>query len=93
METQSLINLVFTGFGALSGFILKAIWDGVKELQVADKQIVKDVSALQVLVAGKYVTWEGLKDVVAPIGAQLTRIEGKLDAKADKASCPSVVHQ
>ena len=84
METQSLINLVFTGFGALSGFLLKAIWDGLKDLQAADKAIVKDVSELQILVAGQYVTWAGLKDALAPMLLQLTRIENKLDGKADK---------
>ena len=93
METQSVINAAFTVLGLLLGAILKAVWDAVKDLQAADKALTSEVGELQVLVAGKYVTWDGLKDVMEPIKGQLNRIESKLDLKADKASCPAVVHQ
>lgn len=89
-QFQLLFNIVVGVAGAMGGFILKAVWDGLKELQGADKKIIEDVSKLQVLVAGNYVTWDGLKDALKPVTEQLNRIETKLDKKADKENCPHI---
>jgi len=85
MEAQSLINLTFSALGALGGFVLKAVWDGLKELRNADTALVEKVQKIEVLVAGEYVKWDGLKDLIKPLSDQLARIELKLDGKADKA--------
>ena len=92
MEWQSWINAGIGLVAFMGGYILKSITDSVKELQVADKVLSKDVSSLQVLVAGEYVKWDGLEKVMRPVSEQLTRIEGKLDNKQDKIDC-KVNHQ
>lgn len=84
MESQTLINIAFTAVGGLMGLILKAVWDGLKELRAADASLVDKVQKIEVLVAGSYVTWEGFNLTLRPITETLQRIEDKLDKKADK---------
>lgn len=84
METQSLINVAIAICGGLGGFVLKAVWDGLNELRAADQVLADKVQRIEVLVAGNYVTWDGMKDVIRPINDALNRIEQKLDHKADK---------
>ena len=93
METQTVINLSIGAVGALLGVIMKAIWDAVKDLQNSDKAIVKDVAELQVLVAGNYITRGEFSKVQTALFEKLDRIDAKLDLKADKANCPTPVHQ
>lgn len=90
MEPQSVINIAFALAGALMGSIMKAIWDGLKDLQVADKGLVKDVAALQILVAGNYVKRADFDNVVSALFAKLDKIEAKLDSKMDKMDCNRV---
>lgn len=81
---QTLINWAIAGFGALIGFVLKAVWDSVKDLQSADKQLVDKVSSIEILVAGNYVRKDEFTSVANAIFAKLDRIEDKLDKKVDK---------
>lgn len=81
---QTIINWLLSGFGALIGFLLKAVWQAVKDLQNADKELTKKVSEIEVLVAGAYVKKDEFGASVAALFAKLDRIEDKLDGKADK---------
>lgn len=91
MDVQEVINWLFAAVGAMLGAILKTLWQAVKDLQSADKQIVKDVSELQVVVAGSYVRKDEFSQGLAAVFAKLDkmadkidRIDDKLDTKADK---------
>lgn len=81
---QTIINWLVAGFGGLLGFLLKAVWDAVKDLQTADKDLAEKVKAIEVLVAGKYVSREELSSTIDRIMAQLDRIEQRLSSKVDK---------
>lgn len=81
---QTLINWLLGGFGALSGFLLNAVWQAVKDLQKADQTLVQKVGELEVLVAGDYVRKEELQDTIKALFAKLDKIEDKIDRKADK---------
>lgn len=52
---QTLFNVAIAGFGALAGFLLKNIWDAVKDLQTSDKELATKVAEIELLVAGDYV--------------------------------------
>lgn len=93
MEPQSLINTAFAVVGALGGFILKAVWDGIKELREADSALTDKVQRIEVLVAGAYVTREDFGRMTATLFAKLDKIDAKLDLKANVADCPVKVHQ
>lgn len=84
MDSQSIINWAFAAVGALLSFILKVIWDAVKDLQSSDKELVDKVQHMEVLVAGQYVKRDDMDKLGDAIFAKLDRIESKLDGKVDK---------
>jgi hypothetical protein len=81
---QSIVNTLIALFGGLIGWLLKVIWGAVRDLQDADDQIINKVNGLEVLVAGDYVKREELRAEFAGLKQTLSRIENKLDQKADK---------
>jgi len=40
---QTIVNWLFSGFGAAVGWVLKVVWDAVKELKADMKQIERDL--------------------------------------------------
>lgn len=84
MDLQIAFNIAVGIAGFLGGFVLKAVWDGLKDLRASDKELADKVQTIEVLVVGQYVTWESLKDMMKPIENKLDRIMEKLDTKADK---------
>lgn len=81
---QTIINWLLAGFGGLIGFLLNAVWQAVKDLQAADKELTAKVSEIEVLVAGAYVKKEEFSTAVTALFTKLDRIEDKIDKKADK---------
>jgi len=81
---QTIINWLLGCFGALIGFLLNAVWQAVKDLQTADKELAGKVSEIEVLVAGDYVKREEFNQTVTALFSKLDRIEDKIDNKADK---------
>ena len=81
---QTIINWLLASFGALIGFLLNAVWQAVKDLQNADKQLASKVAEIEVLVEGAYVRKDEFAQSVNALFAKLDRIEDKLDKKVDK---------
>lgn len=81
---QTIINWVLASFSALTGFLLNAVWQAVKDLQSADKMLADKVGSIEVLVAGAYVKKDEFADTVKALFAKLDKIEDKIDRKADK---------
>lgn len=81
---QIVFNIVVGVAGVLGGWWLKAIWDAIKELKVADDKLTMQVSDLRVLVAGQYASKESFNQLSNAIFKKLDRIEDKLDNKVDK---------
>ena len=81
---QTIINWLLAGFGGLIGFLLNAVWQAVKDLQTADKELAGKVAEIEVLVAGAYVRKDEFTQSVNALFAKLDRIEDKLDKKVDK---------
>lgn len=84
MDNQQLFNVLFAIVGVLGGWWMKTMWEAVKSLEQADKQLAGQVGELRVLVAGGYVKTEQFDGLSKAIFAKLDRIEDKLDLKADK---------
>ncbi len=81
---QTIVNWMLAGFGGLIGFLLNAVWQAVKDLQKADKELTAKVAEIEVLVAGAYVKKDEFTSSVNALFAKLDRIEDKIDKKADK---------
>jgi hypothetical protein len=77
MDTQSLINLLFCGFGGLGGFILRATWTALETMR-------KDLQGMQSSMSATYVRRDDFKDAIEDFKSVLNRIEDKLDDKADR---------
>lgn len=43
---QTIINWLLSGFGALIGFLLNAVWQAVKDLQRADAKLAEKVAEI-----------------------------------------------
>jgi len=84
MFDQTLFNYALALCGALGGWVLKVIWDAVKDLQAADKILVEKVNTIEILIAGNYMSKSDFDKIAAAIFAKLDKIDDKLDRKADK---------
>ena len=84
MDQQQMFNVVFAVAGALGGWWMKAMWESLKDLEKADRNLAATVSDLKVLVAGQYVKTDAFDKLTTAMFAKLDRIEDKLDHKVDK---------
>lgn len=82
---QTIINWLMGILSMLFGFLLRTVWQAVKDLQASDKQIVDKVNSIEVLVAGQYVKQDEFNRLSDAIFKKLDRIEEKLDKKEDKS--------
>jgi len=96
---QTIVNWVFTGFGAALGWILKVVWDAVKELKADIKQIERDLPEVYVrkdnfkdAVFDIKEDFKGLKSDVKDgfnnVNTTLGLIFKKLDSKSDRRMGP-----
>jgi len=81
---QVFINWAIAGFGALIGYVLKAVWDEVKTLQSVDRDLSDKVSSIEVLVAGNYVKRDEFERTVLRLFEKLDTIEEKISSKANR---------
>ena len=81
---QTVINWILGCFGGLVGFLLKTVWEAVKDLQAADRALTLKVSDIEVLVAGAYIKKDEFNNVATAIFTKLDKIMDKLETKADK---------
>lgn len=77
MEWQSIIDIVGGGVLAVVGWFARELWAAVKGLQ-------KDISKLREELPKTYVAKDDFSDFRRELMTVLTRIETKLDGKADK---------
>lgn len=90
MEAQTIINAVFAMAGAMGGFILNAVWSGLKDLREADMALTTKVQNIEVLVAGSYVKTDAFSTMTEALFRKLDKIESKLDTKMDKVDCNTI---
>lgn len=81
---QQIVNWLLGLFGMVLGFMLRVVWQSVKDLQAADKQLVEKVNTIEVLVAGQYIKKDEFERLSSAMFKKLDRIEEKLDKKEDK---------
>jgi uncharacterized protein YoxC len=77
MESQDIFNAAITLSGAFGGWILKTIWDAIKDLKTEVRELNREVNQ-------DFVRREDFKDSILEIKDMLNKIFDKLDNKADK---------
>ena len=74
---QSLINALFTMFGALMSWVLKTVWDAIRDLN-------KDMKELQAELHHNFVIKDDFNSAINRIETMCGKILDKLDSKVDK---------
>lgn len=82
---QSIVNWLLGLFGMIIGFLLRAVWQSVKELQAQDRELAEKVNSIEVLVAGQYIKRDEFHQLSEALFKKLDKIEEKLDNKEDKS--------
>ena len=83
-DYQVLFNIVIGVIGAMGGWMLNTMWSSLKDLQAADTKLAEKVSAIEVLVAGQYVTREEFTTTMNALFLKLDRIQDTLNKKVDR---------
>lgn len=60
------------------------MWSEVEHLQSADRKITDRIAAIEVLVAGRYITRDEFQTSVHTLFTKLDRISDQLNGKADR---------
>jgi len=83
-DYQVLFNIVIGLLGTIGGWLLNTMWSSLKDLQAADTKLAEKVSAIEVLVAGQYVTREEFTTTMNAMFMKLDRIQDTLNKKVDR---------
>jgi len=83
-EYQIFFDVGVAVIGAMGGWILNTVWNAVKELQKADKELAEKVGEIEVLVAGRYITREEFNNTFNQVFERLDRIRDMIAMKADR---------
>lgn len=86
MDIQLGFNIAVALSGALGGWVLNTLWNSMRDLQEADKNLIDKVQSIEVLVAGQYIKRDEMERHMQIILRKLESIDEKLDRKADKGS-------
>ena len=77
MDLQTLVNLEFTGAGAVCGWILRVVWQEIKLVQANQQDLERELT-------DNYVRKDDYRIDIAEIKGMFNRIMDKLDTKMDK---------
>ena len=83
-ETQIFFDVAVAVIGAMGGWILNTVWNAVKELQKADKELAEKVGEIEVLVAGRYMTRDEFNNTLSQVFGKLDTIRDMIEMKADR---------
>ena len=83
-EYQVFFDVAVGIIGVLGGWVLNTVWGAVKDLQEADKDLADKVAAIEVLVAGRYVTRDEFNSTLGQVFSKLDTIRDLVSQKADR---------
>ena len=83
-DAQTLFNVAAGIAGALGGWWLKTVWEAVRDLQNADMKIAEKVAAIEILVAGRYVTRDDFQRDIKTLFDKIDRLSEVMSRKADR---------
>lgn len=84
IDAQMTINILLSLVAFLGGWWMRTMWASLNELRSADSKLTDKVQAIEVLVAGNYVTKSDFNTLAEALFNKLDRIESKVDHKMDK---------
>jgi hypothetical protein len=82
---QDIINTLIGIGAAICGWVLRTIWQSMRDLQDADQRLTEKLTRLQVEIPKTYVTKEDFRQVLQEINSKLDRICERLENKQDRS--------
>jgi len=84
MDLMLLFNIAMSVIAFLGGWLIKGIFDRLKDLERSDLLFAAQVADIRVALPTHYVRREDFKEFSDSLFTMLRRIEDKIDEKADK---------
>ena len=79
MDSQYVFNIIMSLAGAMGGWVLKTIWDSIRDLK-------DEIRSLSFEVHQDFARRDDFKEAIKEVKDMLVRIFDKLDDKADKSN-------
>lgn len=84
VDYQVLFNIAVGALGFLFGFLLNNLWNEIKTMQQNERQTTTRIGAIEVLVAGNYVTKDEHTRTMERVFEKLDEISRDVNKKADR---------
>ena len=84
MDYQGLFNIAVGSLGFLFGFLLNNVWSEIKTLQQNERDTTTRIGAIEVLVAGNYVTKAEHTRTMEKVFEKLDEISRDVNKKVDR---------
>jgi len=81
---QELFQILVAAISLMGGWILKTIWDAVRDQQGETRALAEKVAGVEILIVGQFVRRDELAGLLDRIDHKLDQISSKLDSKADR---------
>lgn len=81
---QDAFNIAVSVAAAAGGWVIRSLYDSLRDMRAADTELADRVQRIELLVAGEYVRRDELDKKLDALFAKLDRIEEKLERKADR---------
>jgi hypothetical protein len=73
------MNIAIGVMCSIFGWLLKTVWESVKDLQCADKSLAEKVTQIELLVAGSYIKRDEIQVLHDALFRKLDKIEDRLN--------------
>jgi hypothetical protein len=84
VDFQTILNMVFGAVLVIAGWLIRIVYDAMKDLQRADKELTEDIGEIKVLVAGNYITRPEFDKKLDALFKKLDEIHALVHSKADR---------
>lgn len=81
----AVMQLLLTVVAVLIGWLVKGLFDKIKSMEAADKEVAKEVSGMRESLPMNYVRRDDFKELSNNIFDALRRIEGRVQTLAERA--------
>lgn len=85
VDIQTILNMVFGALLVISGWIIRIVYDTMKDLQKVDKELTDELGEIKILVAGNYITRPEFDKKLDAMFRKLDEIHTLVHNKADRA--------
>ena len=73
------MNIAIGVMCSIFGWLLKTVWESVKDLQYADKSLAEKVTQIELLVAGSYIKRDEIQVLHDALFRKLDKIEDRVN--------------